>query len=90
MVQTSKDGNTQNILRVYSQQEAVLKWRNFLKMLRLKSSVSQSKNSLNIDAVNVVHTWIVMKNFLIEKSMNYGSIYERKLDLKRGFLNPFF
>ena len=73
MVQTSKDGNTQNILRVYSQQEAVLKWRNFLKMLRLKSSVSQSKNSLNIDAVNVVHTWIVMKNFLIEKSMNYGT-----------------
>ena len=82
--------NTQNILRVYSQQEAVLKWRNFLKMLRLKSSVSQSKNSLNIDAVNVVHTWIVMKNFLIEKSMNYGSIYERKIGFEKGLFESIF
>lgn len=57
-------------------------------MLRLKSSVSQSKNSLNIDAVNVVHTWIVMKNFLIEKSMNYGSIYERKFE--KGLFESIF
>lgn len=59
-------------------------------MLRLKSSVSQSKNSLNIDAVNVVHTWIVMKNFLVEKSMNYGSIYEREIGFEKGLFESIF
>ena len=53
-------------------------------------SVSQSKNSLNIDTVNVVHAWIVMKNFFVEKFMNYGSIYEREIGFEKGLFKSIF